>query len=224
MDKREYTASIRRALEEFERGHWEEARTFFAAAHARNPSARTLRGLALTAYELRAYVDAIALFEQALTDQRQPLTARMRSECESFAAHARQFVTRAQIALEPAEAQLDVDGKPVTRQPDGTLGLDPGRHEISARAEGYRAATRIVHADGSPLALTLQLEPAHAPELPPPAAATPVATPAPAAPPPAALAGEPSTGSSSPSWPWIVIGGSAAVAAVGGVFIALAAS
>src|SRR5437763_10868 len=51
-----YDELIRQAVTEFSLGHWTEAKVFFARAHARNPNARTLRGLGLSCYEARSYV------------------------------------------------------------------------------------------------------------------------------------------------------------------------
>jgi hypothetical protein len=61
-----YRDLVAEATREFSAGNFAEARTLFEQAHAAKPSARTLRGLGLTAYELRRYVQAVSELEAAL--------------------------------------------------------------------------------------------------------------------------------------------------------------
>lgn len=74
----EYDDAIRRAIEEFDAGHWGEARALFRRAHEISPNARTWRGLGITAFELRRYVDAVSELEAALTNTLKPLTEKQR--------------------------------------------------------------------------------------------------------------------------------------------------
>src|SRR5262245_53004297 len=88
----EYKELIRKALQEYQLGNWGEAKVFFSDAHALFPNARTLRGLALTYYAERDYVQASEYFEQALANPVQPLTPELQSGCKEFLAQARRFV------------------------------------------------------------------------------------------------------------------------------------
>ena len=78
----EYRALVSEALAEFDAGHFEEARALFLHAHALNPSARTLRGLGLASFELRAYRATIEYLEQALASQLNPLEEALRTSTE----------------------------------------------------------------------------------------------------------------------------------------------
>jgi hypothetical protein len=216
-----YAEAIRRAVQEYSLGHWSEARTFFASAHALLPSARTLRGLALASYELRSYVDAIDYFERALAETAQPLEGRLREEAQQFLKESRMFVTTIHVDLAPLHAQLKADGKPVQLTADKTLRLDPGSHTLSAEAEGYETDSQnVVTRGGEPLTVRLQLR-ASAPEL-----AMSVSGSAVPGASSSARADHRDNNSDNDNGigPWIVMGASAAVAITGGVFLGVAAS
>src|SRR5262245_32778468 len=88
----EYRSVVEEALAEFNRGNWEEAAALFERAHRLNPSARTLRGMGLTAYEARRYVDATRHLSEALTETRRPLTPAQREEVTQTLDRARRFI------------------------------------------------------------------------------------------------------------------------------------
>jgi hypothetical protein len=209
-----YADFIRRGLEEYSLGHWAEARSFFARAHTLQPSARTLRGLALSSYELRSYVDAIGYFERALAESDQALTGRMRQEAEQFLTESRLFVTTVTVDLEPDNARIIVDDKPMQLTADHTLQLDPGNHTLSAEAEGYETAAQNIVTRGQhePINIRLRLK----------ATSEQVASQAPFAPVPQQTNDAHTAGSTPSTGPWIVMGASAAVAITGGVFLGVA--
>jgi PEGA domain len=207
-----YQESIAKALQEFDLGHWTEAKVFFLRAHVLRPSARTLRGLGLACYESRHYVEAIDYLTQAISSKVQPLTPAMRNAAAGLVAEARQFVMLTHIELEPASAELRVDGKLVKLAPDGSTLLDPGEHEFSVSAPGYARLRRRVNTEGgSETQLHLVLQPqADAPQ---PLASSDFDA-----------ESESVDTSSESAVPWLVIGGSTALAAAGGVLLALGLS
>ena len=79
-----YRAAINEALAEYKAGHFEEARSLFAEAHGIYPNSRTLRGLGMTAYELRRYRESIEYLDEALSSPVKPLDGRLRNETESL--------------------------------------------------------------------------------------------------------------------------------------------
>jgi PEGA domain len=131
-----YDDTIRRAVVEFDAAHWEEARALFKRAHELNPSARTWRGMGITAFELRRYVDAVAELEAALADPRKPLTEQQRAEVQVLLQRAREFVSVYRIRVRPGSAEVRVDGQPASVR-DGQVFLDPGHHILTVRAPGY---------------------------------------------------------------------------------------
>lgn len=204
-----YEDTIRHAVEEYSLGHWTEARFFFARAHALNPNARTLRGLGLTCYESRNYVEAIGYFNQALQSSEQPLTDKMRTDIAQLLQQAQQFVTRVIVTLEPANSEVEVDHVARELGSDRVVLLDPGEHQLSVSAEGHRAEQRTLNAEGGELHLEFRLRPADG---------GPALVTRPQPPPPAA---EPGSGNLAP---YIVMGAGGAALVAGAVLVGIAAS
>ena len=211
-----YKAVIKQALQEFDAGNFAEARALFLRAHELAPSARTLRALGLTEFQLRHYVEADKLLEQALQDSRHALTREQRTEVEHMLERARAYVGRYRIQLTPAGATLAVDGQAAALDPGAPLLLDVGEHTLLVRAEGYADEERHLDVRGrEDESLSIELH-AKAPEAP---GATEYAAdgggarPAPAA----------DTRSSNTA-AWITVGVSGAVFVAGGVLLAIALS
>jgi hypothetical protein len=228
-----YDETIRAALQEFKLEHWAEARILFGRAHAIRPNARTLRGLGLTCFESRRYVDAIEYLEQALVHPVQPLPPAMRQDLERLLVQSRQFVTPARLLFGPESAEVQIDDRPAQPLPrEFVVLLDPGTHEILVTASGFEPGLRRITVEGSdPIDVRFALTPT-AP-LPPPLAAAPLAPapePLPTIPPPIQIVPPPSAASSdAPAEsddlaPWIVVAASGAVVVAGGVFLGVAVS
>ena len=215
-----YRALIDDALAEYAAGRHLEARALFAQAHALRPSARTLRGLGLVAFELRRYAESVGYLEQALASEENPLTGTLRSDAEQLLARANGFVARVHVAVEPSHAQVRLDGANVVVAHDSPLLLDIGEHVLEAEAPGLARATRPVQVlGGETLRLALRLAPQAAALSPAHAAAT-------LADEPGALAHHTERPTARPlykrPWLWVGIGAVAAVAA--GVTAGLLAS
>ena len=157
-DRAAYESALQKGLTEFNLGHWAEAKVFFLHAHALQPSARTLRSLGLTSYEMRLYVEALAYLTQALASRERPLTAKMRSETLTQIEECKSFISYETISIEPNHASLQVDGQAATPDAHGTLLLDPGEHQLRADAAGYEPWIQVVTArsgEHRTLAITL---------------------------------------------------------------------
>jgi tetratricopeptide (TPR) repeat protein len=212
----EYQNLVGQGLHEFELGNFGEAKAFFQRAHQLHPSARTLRGLGMVSYELRHYVEAVDYFKQALASRERPLTSEMQREITELLHQALSFVTRLKLSVEPREAQVRVDTREAYRETDGTILLDPGAHELTLEAPGHEVVTRTIRSDGAEaLALTIHLREASDPH---------VAGSLPAQPNPSAeLPRDTSaTNSGGSVGPYVLIGGSAALAIAGGVLLTIA--
>jgi len=207
-----YEDTIRRAVEEYSLGHWTEARFFFARAHAQNPNARTLRGLGLTCYESRNYVEAIDFFKQALASTDQPLTDKMRADLTQLLALSEQFVTRVIVTLEPRTAALEVDHTP-RELTKGAILLDPGEHQLSASAKGHHPAQHTIRAAGGEQRVTLRLQAKV--ESAPVVVLRPTPSQAPAL---------PTRSGGSDLAPYIVMGAGGAALVAGAVLVGIAAS
>jgi hypothetical protein len=154
-----YPQVVQRAISEFEAGHWDEARALFRRAHELSPNARTWRGLAITAFELRRYVDAVRELEAALLDVRKPLTETQRQELAELLLRARAFVSTYQLHVQPAAARVSIDGATSQASPSELL-LDPGLHTLVFTATGYDEQQLELRAEaGKSQELSVELRP-----------------------------------------------------------------
>jgi len=144
----EYQELINYALEEYDRGSWEESAALFHRAHELAPSARTLRGLGLATYEARRYAESVRHLRAALTDKRRPLTDKQREEVEHTLERARLFVGHLYIELSPKDAQLLINGRVTEPEPEGSYMVDSGIVDMEASASGYVSASRRMRIAG----------------------------------------------------------------------------
>jgi tetratricopeptide (TPR) repeat protein len=144
----EYRAVVARAIAEYDAGHWAEARSLFLQAHALLPSARTLRTLGMTSFELRSYARALQELQAALDDPRRPLPDDQRQQVAQLIEQTRAFVGRYRVRLAPKNAELLIDGAPRVLGQDGVLLLEVGGHELVARASGHSEIRRRLDVQG----------------------------------------------------------------------------
>ena len=130
----EYSRAISRAVAEFQRGQFSEARALFEQAHRLEPSARTLRGMGFADFGSERYALAVSELEAALTAARKPLEPDQRREVEEVLARAHHMIGHVTVTLSPAHARLRVNGEPAN---DTRLRLDPGEYLIEASAPGH---------------------------------------------------------------------------------------
>jgi hypothetical protein len=163
----EYKKIAGRAVSEFEAEHFAEARRLFEQAHRLWPSARTLRTLGMTAFDLERYPEALEELQAALNDPRRPLVGDQRTEVEALLERTRDHVGSFSLTLLPATAELTVDGVARPHNTDQKLVLRVGEHALRVQAVGFRTLRRSldVHVrQDEPLRLELE------PEAPPTAA------------------------------------------------------
>ena len=205
----QYRQVAEQAVAEFNAGHWSEARALFLRGHQLWPSARSLRSLGMTSFELRAYARALTELQAALEDPRRPLPEDQRAQVAALVDKTRAFVGRYRVIVSPADAELRIDGAMAAVATDGTVVLDVGRHDVSAAAPGYLRLQRSLDVQGQEdTTLELTLQPT-APELR-------AAEPAPAADKPPHEAARDmhaahEAGGSARTWTWISAGTAAAL-------------
>lgn len=144
-----YNRYVADGVAEHSVGHWAEARALFRRAHELEPSARTLRVLGMTAFELREYPDAVRELSAALSARRHPLSPAQRRQVSELLERADTFVGRFQLELEPPHARVESGGMELVRESDGSVLLPLGRQLLSIQAVGYRPSQRTIMVDGS---------------------------------------------------------------------------
>lgn len=157
---------IPQALEAYRTGDFEGARALFRAAQETESSARVLRGIGLCEFGLENYVEAIRSFERALAEPNHPLLPRQRRSVEGAITRAARFVGRYLVRLEPADAELVLDGVVVDLADvivDEQMVLAMGTHHLEVRAPGHRPHHQeLVVAGGEDTTLQITLVPAEA--------------------------------------------------------------
>ncbi len=170
----EYDELVREALSESAAGRFEEARVLFRRAHQLFPNARTLRGIGMVAFEVRDYPDAIRSLSRAIADARRPLTEEQLAEAHALLERAHAFVGRYDVSAIPEGARVLVDGHPAEIEPDGTILLPVGAHEVVVRtaARAWEGRVTVRGGEREPLPIVLDVaEPLARPEPAPPLAA-----------------------------------------------------
>lgn len=144
----DYERAIDQAVDEHERGNFEEAREHFREAHELYPNARTLRGLGMVEFELRNYGESAKFLTGALNEQTRALDAELRHEVEVLLDRARAYVGEVRVAVEPGTATVSVDGVPVASGPNAALNLLVGDHLLEFRASGRMPERRQISVRG----------------------------------------------------------------------------
>lgn len=143
-----YEHAIALAVDEHERGNFEEAREHFREAHELYPNARTLRGLGKVEFELRNYGESVKFLSAALASDVRPLGAELRGEVEVLLERARAYVGEVHVNVEPGSATVSVDGVAVASGPQAALDLLVGEHLLEFRASGHLSERRRIHVRG----------------------------------------------------------------------------
>jgi hypothetical protein len=154
-----YRSSLKEALAEYDASHFEEARILFRRAHEINPNARTLRSIGMASFELRDYVAAVRTLSAALVDPRKPLNAEQRAHVQGLLEKSRMYVDIYSLKIAPADARVLIDGRALDAEPDGTVLLGFGSHNLEASKPGYVVRTLPLNVRGGErkeLAMTLE--------------------------------------------------------------------
>ncbi|WP_437895390.1 hypothetical protein [Sorangium sp. So ce124] len=124
-------------------GRWEEARALYARSLQIKAAPLTRYSLGVAQRETGHLVEALASFRTFLAEPPTPTTTPYVGPAREAVAALEGRIGRATIALKPAEIDglaLAVDGRPLRAAPGQVIELEPGAHEISASAPGFRAA------------------------------------------------------------------------------------
>jgi len=158
-DEAQYQSAISQALDEFERGNWDEAEGLFAQAHRIYPNARTLRGIGISAFEARRYVRAIEHLQAALRSSVNPLSAEQRAEVERAIERAEGYVATVEISIVPADAEVRVNGELLAATAGARVArVDPGLVQVQGSAPSFSVSVRELRvAAGERAQLALQL-------------------------------------------------------------------
>lgn len=197
----EARAAFQEGVRQFADRHFAEALEAFRRAYRTRPHPSVLVNIANCYLALEDPRQAISYFERFLGDPTNNASAQQRGEIQQALLNARRRLAQVQVFVQPAGAEVFVDGDLVGSAPlRRPLELGPGPHVIEARHQGsvtqqYQARLE----PGAQLTITLDLVQGRsfvgsvpqAPEATPPPVAPPPPTPVVVAPPPAPVVAPP---------------------------------
>lgn len=142
-----HTQLVNSAIAAFGAGRYLDARELMQRAHQLSPSARTLRGMGLAAFQAKRYALASQDFEHALAEQRHPLTAEQHEEVVRLQAEANALTARFRLVGQVPGAVIRIDGEPPRMDSGGFLVLEAGEHSLSLRPANGRERTMPITAE-----------------------------------------------------------------------------
>lgn len=150
---------VRQAIAALQSGDHATAHDLFMQAYALEPSARILRGAATARYEEQRFVEAYRLFQRALSETERPLNARQQREVQAQVEQVEAFVGKYTFAVDPPTAEITIDGRAIESEPDGSVLVASGDHELEVRAEGFHTSRRALSVVGGEVeTMTIGLE------------------------------------------------------------------
>jgi hypothetical protein len=124
-------------------GRWREAREMYARSLQLKPAPLTRYSLGVAQRETGRLAEALQSFRAFLSEPATPATTPYIAPATSAIAAIEAGVGRVTIAVEPLRVDgltLTIDGNPAPAVSEGPREMDPGLHEVVARAPGFRAA------------------------------------------------------------------------------------
>lgn len=143
-----YRAFVDQGLQEYDAGHFTEARALFWQAYSLERNARVMRCLGMTEFELRNYRDSASWLAQSLGSEVFPLTPELRVETTDLLSRARGFIAQLQLSVAPENTTVVIDGAPSQLVSGGAVLLEAGDHTLTFRAPGYVTQQRVLKARG----------------------------------------------------------------------------
>ncbi len=142
-------------------GRWNEARDLYARSLQLKQAPLTRYSLGVAQRESGHLADALASFRTFVDEPQTPASSPYVEPARTAITALAARVGRVVLAVEPrpiAGLALSMDGQPIAAGLEGPREIDPGSHEVSARAPGYRAVvTRFLVAAGGSETVKLQL-------------------------------------------------------------------
>lgn len=140
-----YKQHMANGVKLFNDGNFGAAIAEFEAAYAERPRASPLVNLALCHKSLFQYPQAIAALQRAMGLHGDTMEAEDRAAAEHAIRDMQALLGYVTVDVTPPHAVLYIDDEPLpTESKDKPIPLGPGKHRLSARAEGYETAEESV--------------------------------------------------------------------------------
>lgn len=142
----------------FKDGNFSGALAEFEEAHRLRPTASALQNIALCQKALFRYSEAIATLSRMQAQYGASLSSDDAKAAADTIAELRGLVTQVTIAVDPADAIVTVDGRPIAGGTERRVELDVGEHRLTAEAARYRRADRMITVAGRDKRFEVKLE------------------------------------------------------------------
>lgn len=142
-------------------GRWKEARSLYARSLQLKSAPITRYSLGVAQKETGLYADALGSFRAFLAEPEVPATAGYTEPARAAIALLEGQIGRVLITVEPRAPTglaLALDGDPIPPTSDMPREIDPGAHDLVARAPGFRTGNAhftVAASAGVAVALTL---------------------------------------------------------------------
>ncbi len=142
-------------------GRWKEARSLYARSLQLKSAPITRYSLGVAQKETGLYADALGSFRAFLAEPEVPATASYTEPARAAIAMLEGQIGRVLITVEPRAPTgltLALDGEPIPPTSDTPREINPGAHDLVARAPGFRTGNAhftVAASAGVAVALTL---------------------------------------------------------------------
>lgn len=150
-------AAFDRGMTSLQARQFSDAVTSLREALRLRPTALTVYNLALALRGRGSYVETVDLFDRYLVAPEPGALPDRLAAIRDEVAVLRRSIARVELNLEPASAELRIDGRSVRRD-QTALRLDPGAHVVDVLSEGFVPDRReITLAPGGQMVLAISL-------------------------------------------------------------------
>jgi hypothetical protein len=142
-EKRKEEAKVRfqRGLELVQNESWDAALAEFLASRKLFPTRVALKNAALSLRQLKRYVEALAMYNELLTQFGSSIPPEERKTVDDAIAQLKQTVGEVQINSDQPGSTVVLDGQQLPGlTPMGAVGVNAGTHTVRISKEGYEAA------------------------------------------------------------------------------------
>ncbi|MCS6902127.1 MAG: PEGA domain-containing protein [Myxococcales bacterium] len=142
----------------FQEKNYAGALAEFEEAYRQKPTPSSLQNMALCQRALFRYAEAIDTLEKMLREHGDAVDPEDRKAAQDAIGEMQGMVATVRITVEPSNAMVWVDGRPVEGKGTREIRLNVGEHRVEAEAPRYRPYTRVVSLAGGPRTLEIRLE------------------------------------------------------------------
>jgi hypothetical protein len=142
----------------FQERNYAGALAEFEEAYRQKPTPSSLQNMALSQRALFRYAEAIDTLERMLRVHGDAVDPQDRKAALEAIAEMQAMVATVRITVEPPEATVRVDGRPVEGKGTREVRLNVGEHWVEAEAPRYRPYAQAVSFAGGPRSLVIRLE------------------------------------------------------------------